>query len=104
MQGTYGGNTLGGKIGVTFPEPVAVEATYYTLTEYHSASNHYTAGHKGIERLVTTKKRIHTINGFMKDTLHRIGKRVMISLLSYGCQSLLDLFHMFMPIAKLNIS
>lgn len=56
VQGTYGGNTLGGKIGVAFPEPVAVEATYYTLTEYHSASNHYIAGHKGVERLVTTKK------------------------------------------------
>lgn len=52
----YGGNILGGKIGVAFSEPVAVEATYYTLTGYHSASNYYTAGHKGVERLVKTKK------------------------------------------------
>lgn len=52
----YGGNTLGGKIGVALPEPVTVEATYYTLTGYHSPSNYYTAGHRGVERLITTRK------------------------------------------------
>ena len=52
----YGGNVAGGAIiGVLFTEKVAVDATYYTLTGYHSTSNYHTAGYYGIARLVKTK-------------------------------------------------
>lgn len=51
----YGGNVAGGAIGVLFTEKVAVDATYCTLTGYHSTSNYHTAGYYGIARLVKTK-------------------------------------------------
>lgn len=51
----YGGNVAGGAIGVIFTEKVAVDATHYTLTGYHAASNYYTPGYDGVERLVKTK-------------------------------------------------
>lgn len=50
----YGGNVLGDAIGVTFTENVSVDATHYTLTGYHAASNYYTSGFDGVERLVKT--------------------------------------------------
>lgn len=50
----YGGNVVGDAIGVTFTENVSVDATHYTLTGYHAASNYYTAGFDGVERLIKT--------------------------------------------------
>ncbi|WEG35121.1 hypothetical protein PYS61_04060 [Amygdalobacter indicium] len=50
----YGGNVIGDAIGVTFTENVSVDATHYTLTGYHAASNYYTSGFDGVERLVKT--------------------------------------------------
>lgn len=50
----YGGNVIGDTIGVIFTENVSVDATHYTLTRYRAASNYYTAGFDGVERLVRT--------------------------------------------------
>lgn len=58
----FGGNIAGGAIGVIFTEEVSVDATYYTLTGYHAASNYYTAGYDGVEKLVKT----HQSNAYNK--------------------------------------
>lgn len=56
IVGYYGGKTTGGIIDVIFSENVAVDATYYTLTGYHAASDYYSPTEcNGVERLVMTK-------------------------------------------------